>query len=66
MTHEKLKGEDFIVWKLTVHADRTASAVADDGNGRELFRQKIEFTDFSLDEITLYLAGGTLLLPSEY
>ena len=66
MNHENLKNEDFIVWTLTVNADRSARAVADDGNGRELIRQEIPLTDFPLDKIDLYLTNNTLLLPSEY
>ena len=54
------------MWTLTVAADHTAVASADDGNGREVARQDIEFTDFPLDQIKLYLAEGTLLLPGEY
>ena len=61
-----VRAEEFQVWKLTVAADRTALAVADDGNGREVARQVIEFTDFPLDEMTLWLVSGTLLLPGEY
>jgi hypothetical protein len=61
-----VRAEEFQVWKLTVAADRTALAVADDGNGREVARQVIEFTDFPLDEMTLWLVNGTLLLPGEY
>jgi hypothetical protein len=53
-------------WKLTVNPDRTAVAIADDGNGNEILRQYIEVTDFPLDEITLFLTDRTLLLPSEY
>jgi hypothetical protein len=64
--HDAMRGEEFVVWTLTVNDDRTAVAVADDGNGRELARQNIEYTDFPLDEIKLYLTDGTLLLPSEY
>jgi len=66
MKDPNLKDEDFVVWKLTVKADLTASAAAEDGDGRELVRQNIPFTDFPLEEITLYLANGTLLLTSEY
>jgi hypothetical protein len=62
----RLQPEDFVHWKLTVNEDRTAVAIADDGNGNELLRQAIPFTDFPLDEITLYLTERTLLLPSEY
>jgi hypothetical protein len=61
-----VRAEEFQVWTLTVAADHTAVASADDGNGREVARQDIEFTDFPLDQIKLYLAEGTLLLPGEY
>ena len=40
--------------------------LGDDGTGREVARQVIEFTDFPLDEIKLYLDQGTLILPGEY
>ena len=61
-----VRAEEFQVWTLTVADDRTALAVGDDGNGREVARQVIEFTDFPLDEIKLYLDQGTLMLPGEY
>ena len=61
-----LRGEGFILWKLIVNEDRSAVAIAEDGNGRDLTRQDIPFTDFPLDEIRLYLTDGTLLLASEY
>ena len=61
-----IRQEDFVVWKLAVKPDRTATAIADDGNGRELARQDIPWTDFPLDEVSLYLTDNTLLLPSEY
>ena len=52
---------------LTSHRPaRPATAIADDGNGRELARQDISLTDFPLDEVSLYLTDNTLLLPSEY
>jgi len=37
-----------------------------DGNSNVLYAQRIEFTDFPLDEIKLYLADGVLMLRSEY
>lgn len=64
--HQSLRNEEFVVWKLSVKPDRTATAIADDGNGRELARQDIPWTDFPLDEVSLYLTDNTLLLPSEY
>lgn len=62
----RIQAQEFVHWKLTVNPDRTAVAIADDGNGNEILRQDIEFTDFPLDEITLFLTERTLLLPSEY
>jgi hypothetical protein len=62
----RIQANEFVHWKLTVNADRTAIALADDGNGNEILRQNISFTDFPLDEITLFLTDRTLLLPSEY
>jgi hypothetical protein len=49
--------------------------VADDGNEHELVRQEIEYTDFPLEAVTLYLVYGSLdgvtpcwilMLPNEY
>lgn len=64
--HANIRAEEFVLWKLTVKPDRSATAIADDGNGRELARQDIPWTDFPLDEVSLYFTDGTLLLPSEY
>jgi len=71
-----LAGEEFQEWRLTVDLEaRAAVLVADDGNGRELARQVIEYTDFPLEEVTLYLVYGSLdgvtpcwvlMLPNEY
>jgi hypothetical protein len=38
----------------------------DDGNGNIVFTKEIEYTDFPLDEITLYFANNVIHLPSEY
>lgn len=61
-----VRREEFVTWTLKVHADRSAVAIAEDGNGRELTRQDIPWTDFPLDEVTLYLRDRVLMLPSEY
>ena len=58
--------EQFQVWTLAVRSDQTATATATDGNRAEIARQEIPFTDFPLDEITVWFDGGTLMLPSEY
>ena len=63
---EAVAAEKFQVWKLTVRPDRTAVLTCDDGNGKIVFTKDIEYTDFPLDEITLYFTDNTILLPSEY
>lgn len=58
--------EEFQVWKLKVNEDRTASLVCDDGNDNIVYTQHIEYTDFPVDEITLYFVNNVIHLPSEY
>jgi uncharacterized protein DUF6876 len=58
--------EGFQVWKLAVRPDRTATLTCEDGNGTIVFSKEIEFTDFPLDEITLWFTNNTIFLPSEY
>lgn len=77
----KFIGEDFQVWKIMMDAAPGQGCVvyADDGNGNELARQAIEYTDFpDLTDTTgkepepfkLFaqrneLGGVTIMLPSE-
>lgn len=58
--------DPFQVWNLTVNDDRSATLNLTDGDGDVLDVQNIEFTDFPLPEITLWLVDNVLLLPSEY
>jgi hypothetical protein len=71
----KLAGEYFQFWKLTVRENASAVIVCEDGQGHELYRQEISFTDFPLPEFAFYccrdamLGQGVdwvILLPSEY
>jgi len=64
--NKAVAAEEFQVWKLAVRPDRTATLTCDDGNGNIVFTKQIEYTDFPLDEITLYFANRVILLPSEY
>ena len=57
--------EEFQLWKLKVNAGQTAILTCDDGNGNVVYIKRIEFTDFPLDEITLYFTNNVILLPSE-
>jgi hypothetical protein len=58
--------EEFQVWKLAVRPDRTATLTCEDGNYHVVFTKEIEYTDFPLDEITLWFANNTIYLPSEH
>jgi len=63
---KKVAAEEFQLWKLTVKDDHTAMLSCEDGNGQKVFSKKIAFTDFPLDEISLYFTNDTILLPNEY
>jgi len=86
-TKPNVQGAPFQIWRLQVHADRSATLIGAediDEQGRPvhartpvdralgrwtrgaLARQAIEWTDFPLEEIKLYLHHGILMLPSEY
>lgn len=56
--------EEFQVWKLTTNNDR-GLLTCEDGNDREVLREDIQFTDFPLPELTLWLENYTLMLPGE-
>ena len=63
------QAEGFAVLYLKVK-DGKATAQIEDGNGKVLKKQKIEYTDFPLDQIVLYCCPQddqfVILLPSEY
>jgi hypothetical protein len=63
---KKIAAQPFQVWKLTVEADSTALLSCEDGNGNEVSRKAIAFTDFPLREMTLWFTDNVILLPSEY
>ena len=66
LNDKKLKGEDFIVFQLTLKGS-SSILKAEDGNEHSLISLKIPFTDFSLQEgITIYCCDNVLLLPTEY
>ena len=61
-----IAAEAFQLWKLTVDANRTAVLTCEDGNGKEVYRMAIPYTDFPLPTITMYFIDNVILLPSEY
>ena len=66
---KKVACERFQLWKITV-ADKKGTVTAEGGNGKELVRQEIPYTDFPLRSQKLYLVKDdkyrVLMLPSEY
>lgn len=63
------KNEDFVVAKLE-HGIEWWKLTLEDGNDKVLATQAIEYSDFPLDEIELYVIPQdglrVILLPSEY
>lgn len=71
-TNKKVAAEPFQIWKLVVDEKQQATLTCTDGNENVLARQVIPYTDFPLNEITLYaeqseyLTGRVVMLTSEY
>jgi hypothetical protein len=62
----KVKAEPFQVWKLKVNADSTAVVTCEDGDGKTVATQTLEFTDFPKEGVELWFTDNTILLPSEH
>ena len=62
---QRVAAAEFQVWTLKVK-DGKVTLTCDDGNGNAVYAKRIPFTDFPLDEISLYYCNKTILLPSEY
>ena len=65
-----VRAEEFQVWKLAKKGEGWR-ITAEDGNGREIAVQALGYSNFPLEEITLWaarneLGGITIFLPSEY
>jgi hypothetical protein len=63
---KRVAAEAFQLWRLRVHPNHTGTLTCEDGNGNVVFTKALTFTDFPLEEITLYFTNGVILLPSEY
>ncbi|MEL6556000.1 MAG: DUF6876 family protein [Cyanobacteria bacterium J06621_11] len=59
--------QELQVWVLTVSADKSCRLTCtEDSNVSPVVSQTIEFTDFPLKEVKLYVCNNIVLLPSEY
>jgi hypothetical protein len=71
---EAVREEPFQLWKLEVRENDSATVICEDGNGKPLYRQDIEWTDFAREGISFYCCEDSttpgitrlILLPSEY
>ncbi|MDD2754434.1 MAG: hypothetical protein PHS80_02785 [Methanothrix sp.] len=64
---KRVAAEEFQLWKLKVNLkEQTAKLVCEDGNGHTVFRKRIPYTDFPLEEISFYFTNNVIHLPSEY
>ena len=64
---EPVKSTPFQIWKLLVNLeDHTGKVVCEDGNGNQIVEQELTYTDFPLEEITLWCIDKVVLLPNEY
>jgi hypothetical protein len=61
----EIAAEAFQLWALTVTGSR-AQLRCEDGNDNVVFSKDIDFTDFPLPTIKIYVANRTILLPTEY
>lgn len=66
VSNKAVADEAFQLWKLIVRPDATGALTCENGNGSTVFTKELEFTDFPLDEITLYFTNQVIMLPSEY
>lgn len=62
----KIKNEGFLVFKLKVNEDKTATATITDGNKKTLYTQKYEYTNAKVKELTLYKQNNIIMLAQEY
>lgn len=64
--HE-LKKIPFQLWEIEVNQDKSASVtVREDSDTKPLAEQKVQYTDFPLDNYSFYVIDGVVLLRSEY
>lgn len=58
--------EEFQHWTLTVSPDHSAILECGDGDRNIVFNKSIPFTDFPMEDISIYYTNNVILLPSEY
>ena len=57
---------EFQVWTLTVNPDHSAILICQDGNNdKPIHSIQYSYTDFPMEQTTLYFYNETILLPTE-
>ena len=56
-TRAKNSLQEFGAWKFEVNEDKSAILVCEDGNYHELYREKIEWTDFPLNCLNSFIVN---------
>ena len=59
------KLQEFQIWHLQVQ-ENSGVLICEWDTNQEVLRQEIEYTDFPLSHIKLYLVEKVLMLPNEY
>jgi hypothetical protein len=57
---------EFQLWELSVANGQGVVLLREDSGEPAVLSQEIEYTDFPLESIKLYVEGGVILLPSEH
>ncbi len=64
-SNAEIRSTPFQVWKLVKDGDK-ATITIEDGNDNVVKTFKLSYTSFPLEEYTLWMIDGVLLLKSEY
>ncbi|MBW4431048.1 MAG: hypothetical protein KME28_04745 [Pelatocladus maniniholoensis HA4357-MV3] len=59
------KLQNFQIWLLSVK-EKSGTLICEWDTGKEVLRQEIEYTDFPINSIKVYLISKVLMLPTEY
>ena len=62
----KIRQIPFQVWTIEKTGTKAVVTMKEDSDCPVLIKQKIEYTDFPLDTLTIWVIDGVCLLTSEY
>ena len=65
-SNKTFTNEDFQVWKFTKTSGDAMQVNVTNGNNGLIQETEIEYTDFPMQSIEIWVVNGVILLPSEY